>query len=145
MITLTYPIDKIFITQRFGARPEVYQKFHLAGHNGIDFRTRFLDTPLGRRYVIAAHGGVIEEIRYDLRGYGIHIRQRLPDGSLLIYGHLKKPYVGLEEKVNYGQRIGLTDNTGFSSAPHLHFELRLAPIDTKNGFAGAVDPMKYFI
>ncbi len=143
MPKLIWPIDKVFITQGFGVNAKVYQKFGMKGHDGLDLRTRFIDSPLGRRYVRAAAGGVIEEIRYDVTGYGIHIRQRLDDGSLLIYGHLTKPYVALKSRVKQGQLIGLTGNTGFSSAPHLHFELRLAPIDAKNGYAGAVDPRPY--
>ncbi len=140
---LIHPIDKVFITQGFRARPEVYAQFGLNGHNGIDYRTRFIDSPLGRRYVIAAADGVIEEVRYDTKGYGIHIRQRMDDGSLLIYGHLSKPYAAIKSRVKAGDRIGLTGNTGFSSAPHLHFEVRPAPLESGNGYKGAVNPMLY--
>lgn len=140
-----YPLDKVFVTQKFGERPEVYKQFGLKAHNGVDFRTRFIDSPLGRRYVTACADGVIEEIRYDIRGYGTHIRQRLVDGSLLIYGHLTKPYVGIKDKVIAGQRIALTGNTGFSSAPHLHLEWRPSPLKPDNGYAGAVDPLPFFV
>lgn len=140
---LLYPIDKIYITQKFGERPDVYKQFGLLGHNGIDFRTRFVDSPLGKRYVTASAAGIIETIRWDIRGYGVHIRQRTDDGSLLIYGHLLKPYVQKGDKVWEGKRIGLTDNTGFSSGPHLHFEFRPKGISSDNGYAGAVDPLPY--
>jgi len=140
---LIHPIDKVFITQGFGERPKVYAQFGLQGHDGLDYRTRFIDSPLGHRYVMAAADGVIEEIRYDIKGYGIHIRQRLADGSLLIYGHLSKPYIGLKQKVKAGDRIALTGNTGFSTASHLHFEVRPAPIQANNGYAGAVDPKQF--
>lgn len=142
-VRFQHPLDEVFITQRFGDRPEVYSQFGMKGHNGIDYRTKFPDTPLGRRYVYAAADGVIEEVRYDLKGYGVHIRQRLDDGGLLIYGHLTKPYAALKATVRAGDKIGLTGNTGFSSAPHLHFEYRPAPIDSANGFFGAVDPLPY--
>lgn len=142
---LLKPIDKWYITQLFGKNPKIYAKYGLKGHNGIDLRTRFADSPLGRRYVIASADGVIEEVRYDLGGYGVHIRQRLPDGSLLIYGHLTKPYVAIKTKVKAGQRIGLTGNTGASTGPHLHFEFRPAPIQTNNGYAGAVDPLPFML
>lgn len=140
---LQWPLDKVFITQFFGANPKVYAQFGLKGHNGIDLRTRYADSPLGHRYVTAAADGVIEEIRHDIAGYGIHIRQRMADGSLIIYGHLAKPYVALKAKVKAGDRIALTDNTGFSSGPHLHFEVRPAPIAANNGYAGAVDPLPF--
>lgn len=140
---LLYPIDKIFITQRFGERPEYYAKYKLKGHNGVDFRTRFIDSPLGRRYVSASSDGVVEIVRADSGGYGTHIRLRHQDGSMTIYGHLTKSYVSKGDVVLAGQRIGLSGNTGDSSAPHLHFEYRPAgwTKNTSNGFAGAVDPM----
>lgn len=142
---LTHPIDKVFITQMFGVNPRVYAQFGLKGHNGIDYRTRFIDSPLGRRYVMAAADGFIEQTRADSGGYGTHIRIRHPDGSLTIYGHLSKTYVSKDQEVKQGQRIGLSGNTGFSSGPHLHFEYRPAKWEKsiKNGFAGAVDPLPY--
>lgn len=142
---LRHPLDKVYITQKFGERPEVYSQFGLKGHNGLDYRTRFIDSPLGRRYVTAAADGIIEEIRYDTKGYGIHIRQRCQAKMLLIYAHLTKPYVAVAEVVKAGQRIGLTGSTGFSSAPHLHFEVRPQPADSMNGYYGAVDPLQFLI
>lgn len=136
---LYHPLDVVHITQKFGARPDVYKQFGLKGHNGIDYRTRFWDSPLGRRYVSACSGGTVKEVRWDARGYGVHIRIEHPDGSLSIYGHLTKPYVQKGDTVRAQQIIGLTGNTGFSSGAHLHFEYRPAPIKSRNGFAGAVD------
>ena len=135
-------MDKIVVTQSFGARPEVYKQFGLKGHNGTDFRTRFLDSPLGKRYVSACEDGVVEEVRWDTRGYGVHVRIRHEDKSLSIYGHFTKPYVQKGDKVKAQQIIGLSGNTGFSSGAHLHFEYRLAPIKSRNGYAGAVDVEK---
>lgn len=145
MISLYWPLDKVFVTQGFGLNPNVYRKFGLAGHGGIDLRTRFIDSPLAHRYVTAAQTGEIEDVRWDINGYGVHVRQRLPDGSLLIYAHLTKPYVQKGQVVNARYRIGLTGNTGFSSGPHLHFEFRAAPIDANNGFAGAVNPLPFMV
>ncbi len=144
---LKYPIDKVFITQGFGENPQVYAQFGLKGHDGIDLRTRFIDSPLGRRYVTAAAIGVVEDVRFDVKGYGIHIRLRHPDGSLTIYGHLTKPYVSRGQKVSQGDRIGLTGNSGFSTGPHLHFEYRPAGWEknTTNGFGGAVDPIPFLV
>ena len=142
-MTLYHPLDKVFITQTFGARPEVYRSMDLKGHNGNDYRTRFLDSPLGKRYVSAAAAGKVETVRYDVRGYGIHIRLRHADGSLTIYGHLTKPYVQKGDTVEAQQIIGLSGNTGFSSAPHLHFEYRPTSSPSTNGYAGALDPTPF--
>lgn len=135
---LYHPLDKVYITQGFGSRPDVYKQFGLKGHNGVDYRTRFIDSPLGKRYVSACADGVVKEVRWDTRGYGVHIRIEHEDG-LSIYGHLTKPYVQKGDKVKAQQIIGLTGNTGFSSGAHLHFEMRMYPLKPKNGYAGAVD------
>ena len=69
---LIYPIDKIYVTQNFGAWPEHYRRYGLPGHNGVDFRTKFVDSPLGRRYVTASADGKIEIVRADANGYGTY-------------------------------------------------------------------------
>lgn len=142
---LLTPIDKVYVTQRFGERPDFYRKYGMKGHNGIDFRSRFIDSPLGRRYVTAAAEGTVEVSRWDVAGYGVHVRLRHADGSMTIYGHLTKPYVSKGDRVAAGQRIGLTGSTGDSSGPHLHFEYRPAGWEkkAKNGYAGAVDPLPF--
>lgn len=146
-MTLLKPLDKWFVTQKFSENPQIYAKFGLKGHDGIDLRTRFIDSPLGRRYVTAAADGKVEVVRWDVNGYGVHIRLRHSDGSLTIYGHLTKPYVEIGQTVTGGERIGLTGNTGFSSAPHLHFEYRPAGWESRrdNGFGGAVDPLPFIM
>ena len=146
-MTLLKPLDKWVVTQPFGANPQIYAKFGLKGHDGIDLRTRFLDSPLGRRYITASHDGIVEIVRADSGGYGTHIRLRGIDGCMTIYGHLTKAYVSKDQKVKAGERIGLTGNTGFSSGPHLHFEFRPAGWEqnTKNGYAGAINPMPFFV
>jgi len=142
---LYHPLDKIFIVQKFGARPEVYKQFGLKGHDGVDYRTRFADSPLAKRYVSSAADGTVEEVRWDVRGYGVHVRVRHADGSLTIYGHLTKPYVQKGDVAKACQIIGLSGNTGFSSGAHLHFEYRSAPINANNGYAGAVDPTPFML
>lgn len=136
---LYHPLDKVFITQVFGGWPAYYKKYGMKGHNGIDYRVKFIDSPLGRRHVSAMADGVVEVVRWDVKGYGVHVRIRHADKSLSIYGHLTKPYVSKGQKVLAQQIIGLSGNTGDSTAPHLHAEYRPYPFASKNGFAGAVD------
>ena len=147
MFYLIEPLDKIYITQGFGANPQIYKKYGMKGHDGIDYRVRFADSPLGRRYVSAAADGVVEVVRWDIKGYGVHVRVRHSDGSMTIYGHLTKPYVSKGDQVKAAQIIGLSGNTGDSTAPHLHFEYRPAGWEkkTNNGYAGAVDPSPFIV
>ena len=140
---LLKPLDKWFVTQPFGANPQIYSRFGMKGHDGIDLRTRFIDSPLGHRPVMAAADGWCEVRMDGASGYGNHVRIHHPDGSLTIYGHLLKPYVWQKEIVKAGQKIGLSDNSGFSTGAHLHFELRLPDCDIRNGYFGAVDPLPF--
>ncbi len=145
---LAWPVERVFVTQGFGDNPQTYAQFGLKGHDGLDLRTRFIDSPLGHVYVTAAHGGTCE-VRFDGdRGYGTHIRLHAPNGAETIYGHLSKAYVSQGQFVSQGERIALTGWTGFVQprnvlGSHLHFELRPGNMDPNNGYAGAVDPRPY--
>lgn len=123
------------VTQRFGLRPEVYAQFGLKGHNGVDYRAK-VGTPL---YAVAA--GKVIRVENNPKGYGKHIRIESAEG-LTLYAHLDKIFVKKGASVSVGNKIGLTGNTGFSTGPHLHFEVRPKPYRSKNGYAGAVDPLK---
>lgn len=124
---LLRPVDKQFnITQHFGDNPRIYPLTH--GHNGIDF-----GLPEGN-LVKACADGIISRAEQDTTtaydsksGYGYHIRIQHPDGSTSIYGHLQKD--GLIKQtgdvIRMGELIGRSGNTGFSTGPHLHFEVRL--------------------
>jgi murein DD-endopeptidase MepM/ murein hydrolase activator NlpD len=143
---LQKPLDQWIITQKFGANPQTYKIFGLAGHDGIDLRTRSLRYPLGKQACYAAADGKVESVAWDRTGYGTHIRIRHTDKSLTIYGHLSKIIVAKGQVVKARQQIGITGNTGFSSGPHLHFEYRPAGWEKlKNGFAGAVDPLPFIV
>ena len=140
---MIYPLSKVFITQKFGENKKLYEKYGMIGHNGLDFRTKFWDTPLGRRYIYAIQYGVITDIKWDKTGYGYHIRQRGKDGHYL-YAHLSKIYVAKNQTVNEGKILGISGSTGDSTAPHLHFGWRPLNFDYGNGYAGYEDPEKLF-
>ena len=136
------PVDKKFyISQHFGENPNIYPSTN--GHNGIDF-----GLPEGNP-VMAAADGVVTRAELDTttaatpnRGYGYHVRIQHPDGSTSIYGHFQKDsfVVHTGDNVTMGTMIGRSGNTGFSTGPHLHFEVRL-------GLAGtsAIDPMPFLV
>jgi len=139
-----WPLDKVYITQGFGERPEYYKKYGMKGHNGVDLRTRHWDTPLGKMYVVSMDDGVVlEVVNPGTSGYGRYIKVKHTDGSTMLYGHLHKSYVYKGQVVKQGQRIGLTDNTGDSSGPHLHITYKPAKPNTANGFGGAEDPIPF--
>lgn len=139
------PIDKVHYTQLFGENPKIYAQFGLKGHNGIDYRTRFADSPLGKRYIVAVKDGVVLEIKDEgLRGYGKYIRLQHEGNEQTIYAHLHKWYVAVGQKVKQGERIALSDNTGFSTGPHLHFGWRPNGYNYNNGYKGYENPINNF-
>ena len=122
---MIYPVDPHFpITQKFGENPDWYKSTH--GHPGLDF-----GCPVGTPVKAVLAGVVVfagldpETAANPKAGYGLHIRvQGLQ--YLAIYGHLSVTMVGAGNQVEEGEPIGQTGNTGFSTGPHLHFELRTA-------------------
>jgi len=142
---MKWPLDKVHITQKFGENPQIYKQFGMAGHNGLDFRTRFVDSPMGRRYVVAALDGKVIEAKYGRKGYGNYVRLEHEGEAQTVYGHNTKLYVKTGDEVKAGDRIALSGNTGFSSGPHVHFGFRPKGWrdNYDNGFYGYVDPLPY--
>jgi len=58
-------------------------------------------------------------------GYGKHVIIDHGDNITSLYGHLDKIYVFKGQKVDIGHQIGIMGSTGWSTGPHLHFEIRL--------------------
>jgi len=115
------------VVSTFGWRehPVLEYRHH---HDGID-----LDVPEGT-VVHAAAGG---EVTYygEQPGYGNVLILQHADGYITMYGHLASAIVAPGRYVEMGQEIALSGNTGISSGPHLHFEVR-------NG-EFPIDPMRY--
>jgi len=137
---LEWPVYRTaVITQRFGENPADYPK--TKGHNGLDF-----GIPLGTP-VYAAAAGTVTRADMDSTGYGLHVRiqHKHPDSEvddcLTLYGHLQSLAVKAGQSVKAGQVIGESGNTGNSTGPHLHFEIR----KVATNFLTCVDPLVYLI
>ena len=92
----------------------------LHGHNAVDF-----GTPVGTPILAAADGTVIlAKMGVWNGGYGNYIVVSHPNGTQTLYAHLSVISVERGQQVEQGQRIGLSGNTGESTGPHLHFEVR---------------------
>ncbi len=97
-------------------------------HKGID-----LTCPAGT-HIQATGNGVVEMVKISKRGYGKHIIINHGYGYKTIYAHMSKIDVKKGDKVVRGQKIGLVGSTGASTAPHLHYEVRInnEPVDPIN-------------
>jgi hypothetical protein len=87
-------------------------------HDGIDLRAQ-PGTP-----VLAAGDGRVARIGNDPKGYGIYLDIDHGDGLTTRYAHLDTVRVGLNQKVEAGRVIARSGNTGRTTGPHLHFEVR---------------------
>ena len=88
-------------------------------HTGVDYAV-----PVGTD-VLAVADGVIDPANWGA-SYGTQLVQKL-DGGYFIYAHLSSTLVKPGQKVSEGQIIAKSGNTGNSSGPHLHAELRNGP------------------
>ena len=114
------PLDKITTSSGFGYRIHPITKkrqFH-----------RGLDIPANRKTPVRVTAdGVVEYVQSANRGsYGRVIRINHNFGFKTVYAHLNKTMVKVGQIVKKGEIIGLSGNSGRSSGPHLHYEVRYA-------------------
>lgn len=111
------PVRGFPINSRFGVR-------RLGGergariHKGVD-----IAAPTGTAVHSSAEGEILR-IGRQPDGYGNFIEVRHPNGMTTLYAHLSRIDVGSGDRVLAGERIGLVGSTGYSTGPHLHFEVR---------------------
>lgn len=105
-------------------------RFSHSGKNALDFTM-----PTGTK-IVAARGGLVTQVKESSNkgcknrsclGLANKITILHDDGTLADYAHLKKKgaLVEVGDRVQKGDVIGLSGNTGFTSGPHLHFEVYL--------------------
>lgn len=99
-------------------------------HNGID-----IAGPVGTP-IFAAAAGVVTYAAWNDGGYGNLVEIAHPDGSLTVYAHNQRILVREGQEVDQGEQVAEMGSTGFSTGPHLHFEIHPAG-------QGAVNPMAY--
>ena len=116
-ISFQEPVRGFAINSRFGMR-------RLGGepgarmHKGVD-----IAAPQGTTVVSSGEGEIIR-IGRQPEGYGNFIEMRHPNGMTTLYAHLSRIDVASGDRVLAGERIGLVGSTGYSTGPHLHFEVR---------------------
>ncbi|MGI6478390.1 MAG: M23 family metallopeptidase [Salinivirgaceae bacterium] len=99
-------------------------------HTGVDYAAMY-GTP-----VYATGDGIVVATGWD-SGYGNRVIVNHGFGYKTVYAHLQKCSVKVGDKVKRGKLVGLVGNTGVSTGPHLHYEVR------KNN--NPVNPLYYYI
>jgi murein DD-endopeptidase MepM/ murein hydrolase activator NlpD len=135
---LAYGVGVYNADNPFGARPETYKDFGLAGHNGIDYIVA-VGAPVFSMYP----GRVVKVAEFDLAaargGYGVHVVIE-NDIARIVYAHLSVYYVKVGQVVGVLHQIGLSGNTGNSTGPHLHVTLKLKGM-LNPAYQNAIDPV----
>jgi murein DD-endopeptidase MepM/ murein hydrolase activator NlpD len=131
-LALSWPMTSFVITQPFGPTTVLleppygpYKHFH----TGVDISAA-LGTP-----VMAAADGLVVAVGHSNFGYGNYVVIAHGGGIATLYAHLLQTDANVGDSVVRGQVIGLEGSTGFSTGPHVHFELRVND--------QVIDPMPY--
>ncbi|TAL31085.1 MAG: hypothetical protein EPN93_18870 [Spirochaetes bacterium] len=107
-----------FQSSAFGYRVDPISKKADSFHSGID-----IAAPNGTKVTATAAGEVLQA-EFNQYGYGNMIIIQHDKDVTSLYGHLQKYIVKPGQKVAKGEQIGMVDTTGYSTGPHLHFEIR---------------------
>lgn len=111
-----WPTDGGFISSPFGGRPNPFSGYGRDWHPGIDIAVDY-GTP-----VYASAAGYVQQAGW-YGGYGKYIRLGHDFGYETAYGHMSSLAVSAGSFVKKGEVIGYVGSTGYSTGPHLHFEV----------------------
>ncbi len=108
-------------------------------HKGIDFTA-----PKGTA-IQATGNGVVKRVQKKKHGYGKNIIIDHGFGYTTLYAHMAEINVKKGQKVTKGQQIGTIGNTGTSTAPHLHYEVRInnRPVNPVDYCMDGLSPEEY--
>jgi murein DD-endopeptidase MepM/ murein hydrolase activator NlpD len=123
------PVDGGFISSGFGTRRDPFTK-RVSRHEGLDFQTR------SGAKVYATADGVVTMSKYK-RGYGYTVEIDHGNGIVTRYAHNAKNLSRVSEIVKRGDVIAYVGDSGRSTAPHLHYEVRVKGV--------AQNPLKYIL
>ncbi|MFF1368669.1 M23 family metallopeptidase [Streptomyces virginiae] len=126
------PLEKYTLSATFGKGGNMWSH----KHSGQDFAV-----PVGTPVKAAAAGTVVKAGPNgggDGPAYGNAIVIKHANNTYSQYAHLSKIQIKIGQKVKASQRIALSGNTGNSSGPHLHFEIR-----TTSNYGSAVNPVAF--
>lgn len=112
-------LDKSFINSPYGYRkkPGNYNSI-TEFHRGIDLKARSGSS------VVSTASGKVKSAGYNVNGYGRWVLLEHVSGYKTLYAHLSDIVVTGGQYVRVGEVIGYSGNSGHSTGPHLHYEIR---------------------
>jgi murein DD-endopeptidase MepM/ murein hydrolase activator NlpD len=96
------------------------QLWRLGFHPGMD-----IGAPEGAAIAASGEGVVVEAELDTLKGYGNYVKIDHGDGLITLYAHMSRIQASVGDRVGPGTVIGFVGMTGFTTGPHLHWEVRL--------------------
>jgi murein DD-endopeptidase MepM/ murein hydrolase activator NlpD len=156
---LSWPLDDVYLTQKFGKTVGAEKLYTSGSHNGIDMRAS-----IGTRVKNVLTGVVVGTGNTDIYpgcySFGKWVMVKHDNGLSTIYAHLSVISVNQGQQLNTGDIIGFSGNTGYSTGPHLHISVyatqgvRIEKFTQSRGCKSAVlpladikaylDPLDYF-
>tara|TARA_E500000331_G_scaffold87792_1_gene83550 strand:+ start:120 stop:1091 length:972 start_codon:yes stop_codon:yes gene_type:complete len=108
-------------------------------HYGMDFSAK-----TGTE-IYTTGDGVVSKVKRSKRGYGNYVKINHGFGYETLYAHMSKYIVKKGQKVKRGEVIGFVGNSGISTAPHLHYEVRKdnKKINPVNFYYNDLSPEEY--
>lgn len=119
---LSWPLENVYITQRFGRTVGAEKLYTSGSHNGVDFRAS-----IGTKVKNVLSGTVVGTGNTDqypgCYSFGKWVMVKHDNGLSTIYAHLSVISVSQGQRLDTGALVGYSGNTGYSTGPHLHISV----------------------
>lgn len=119
---LSWPLDDVYITQKFGKTVGAEKLYTSGSHNGVDFRAS-----IGTKVKNVLSGEVVGTGNTDAYSgcysFGKWVMVKHDNGLSTIYGHLSVISAQKGQRLETGDTVGFSGNTGYSTGPHLHISV----------------------
>ncbi len=118
----SWPLDNVYITQKFGKTVGAEKLYTSGSHNGIDLRAS-----IGTKVKNVLDGTVLGTGNTDIYpgcySFGKWVFVQHDNGLSTIYGHLSVISAQKGQRLSTGDTLGFSGNTGYSTGPHLHISV----------------------
>ncbi len=119
---LSWPLDKVRVTQLFGVTNASARLYVSGSHNGVDFGVS-IGTPVKAVADGAVEGATDTDLVCPGASFGRYVFIRHYNGLATTYGHLSVISVREGQQVHRGDIIGYSGSTGYATGPHLHLSV----------------------